>query len=88
MTGAAYVLAKYGSKGAGDLVWLVYASGGDVLELPGRFNQRGLSHISLFTTFTLPTAIMPVSPVPDHGGTLMLLGGSLVGLAFLRWAHP
>jgi hypothetical protein len=87
MTGTAYVLVKYGSKGAGDLVWLVHASGGDVLELPDSFNRRGISHISLFTTVRIPAAMSPVTPVPDRGVTLMLLGGSLVGLVLLRRAY-
>jgi hypothetical protein len=84
MTGTAYVLAKYGSRGAGNLVWLVNATGGDVLELSDKFNGRGISHISLFTTAS-PTA--GISRVPDGGVTLVFLGGALIGLALLRRAY-
>ncbi len=74
-----YLMAKFGPDAA------YYYLGGqtgslDSLFIPAAFgtNGNGLSHISLFN----PTGGGPT--VPDSGATIALLGGTLLGLAFLR----
>jgi len=67
-----YILGKYDADKAGALVWFVDdAKYGDVFTLPARFNDKGLSHLSVYSDG---------SPVPVPG-TLILFGSGLVGLA-------
>ena len=65
-----YILGKYDATHAGSLVWLVDASIGDTISLPTAFNDRGLSHYSVFGGGT---------SVPEPG-MLMLFGTGLLGL--------
>lgn len=72
-SGLIYVLGKYDAAAAGSLVWLINVDAGDTIVLPEKYNDKGLSHISLWTTGVVP-----------EPGTLLLLGLGLVGLAGLR----
>lgn len=73
-----YLMAKFGP----DSVY--YYLGGQTGTLESLFipaglgqNGNGLSHISLFNQ-------LPGGSVPDGGATIVLLGGAICGLAFLR----
>jgi hypothetical protein len=67
-----YILGKYDADKAGALVWFVDdAKYGDVFTLPAKFNNKDLSHLSVYSDG---------SPVPVPG-TLILFGSGLVGLA-------
>lgn len=67
-----YILGKYDQNKAGALVWFVDdAEFGDVFTLPASFNDKDLSHLSVYSDG---------SPVPVPG-TLILFGSGLVGLA-------
>lgn len=67
-----YILGKYDAGNAGSLVWFVHdAEFGTVFTLPAKFNNKDLSHLSVYSDS---------SPVPVPG-TLVLFGSGLVGLA-------
>jgi len=81
VAGYSYILGKYaGHKpGAGVFVW--YVPGLTTVDLPQRSpGGNELGHYTLFAAGERDQS----APVPDGGGTLMMLGGSLVGLGALR----
>jgi hypothetical protein len=77
VTGYTYLLAKYDQETAGSLVWLV--SGLGTVDVVSQFNDRDLSHYTLFNADDEGD-----HGVPDGGTSMGLLGVGLLGLGYLR----
>jgi hypothetical protein len=74
-TGFQYLVGKYDAANAGSLVWYLGGTVG-LVELQATLNGLGLSHIVLLNPGDVN--------VPDGGSVLVLLGGALACLGFLR----
>lgn len=71
--GNLYLLGKYDAGKAGSLVFLVNAAMNDVFELPATYNGHDISHLSAYSTKSVPEPT-----------TLLLVGLGLVGVAGVR----
>lgn len=80
--GFSFIVAKYGAGGAGDQRMEFYYTAG----LTGAFEvspTQALSHVSYYNPSSTPPP-RDIPGVPDGGTTLVLLGGSLLGLGSMR----